>query len=66
MPKFEYDGQIYVRPVSRGVSLVDLDGQELDEAIELAVGREYSVSSGWQGHARITVEIDSDAKEPTA
>jgi hypothetical protein len=65
MPEFKYDGQIYIRPVSRGVSLVDLDGQELDEAIEQAVGPEYSVSSGWQGRARITVEIDSDAREPT-
>jgi hypothetical protein len=54
---FEYEGEIYVRPVGRGVSLVDLDWQDLDEAIESAVAVRYGAVSGWQGQARIRVEI---------
>lgn len=62
---FEYEGEIYVRPVGRGVSLVDLDWQDLDEAIESAVAARYGAVSGWQGQARISVEIGEPVKEKT-
>lgn len=54
---FDYEGEIYVRPVGRGVSLIDREWQDLDEAIESAVAARYGAVSGWQGKARIRVEI---------
>jgi hypothetical protein len=54
----EYDGKIYVRPVGRGVTLLDPEGRpDLDEAIEEAVAKRYGAVSGWTGHARIRVEL---------
>jgi hypothetical protein len=52
----DYEGEVYVRPVGRGVTLVDRD-QDLDEAIESAVAARYGAVSGWSGRARIRVEI---------
>lgn len=54
---FEYEGEVYVRPVGRGVSLVDCDWQDLDAAIESAVAIRYGAVSGWRGQARIRIEI---------
>ncbi len=65
MVDFEYDGQIYVRPVGRGVSLVELEWRDLAEAIEAAVRVRHDVGSGWRGQARITLEIgDVSDEEP--
>ena len=63
MADFEYEGLIYVRPVSRGVSLVELGWEDLDGLIEEAVAARHGVASGWRGHARITVEIGDEAKD---
>ena len=57
MVDFEYEGQIYVRPLGRGVSLVELGSKDLAVAIEDAVGDRFSAGSGWTGTARISVEI---------
>jgi hypothetical protein len=57
----EYDGKIYVRPVGRGVTLLDPEGRpDLDEAIEEAVAKRYGAVSGWTGRARIRVELLTD------
>jgi len=61
---FEYEGEIYVRPVGRGVSLVEADWQDLDEAIEAAVAARYGAVSGWRGQARIRVEIGEERSDP--
>ncbi len=54
----EYDGRIYVRPVGRGVTLLDPEGRpDLDEAIEEAVAKHYGAVSGWTGRARIRIEL---------
>ena len=66
MAGFKYEGLIYVRPVRRGVSLVELGWQDLDGAIEEAVEARYGVVSGWRGHAKITVEIGDEAKDELA
>ena len=66
MADFEYEGLIYVRPVGRGVSLVELGLQDLDRAIEEAVEARDGVVSGWRGHAKITVEIGDEAKDEPA
>ena len=66
MASFKYEGLIYVRPVSRGVSLVELGWQDLDRAIEEAVEARHGVVSGWRGHAKITVEIGDEAKDEPA
>ncbi len=61
----EYDGVIYIRPIGRGVQLVDLGWKDLDEAIDSAVEARHGIGSGWRGRARITVEIrDTVADEP--
>jgi hypothetical protein len=62
MYDLEYNGVIYVRPVGRGVSLVELDWQDLDEATENAVTARHGTASGWTGRARITVEIGDEAR----
>ena len=67
VPDFEYDGVIYVRPVGRGVSLVDLEWQALDEAVAAAVVARHGLGSGWwRGNARITVEIGDTAEDEPA
>lgn len=57
-PDIDYEGRIYVRPVGRGVTLNDAQGEpHLDELIEDAVARRYGAVYGWSGRARIRVEI---------
>ncbi|MGH3035355.1 MAG: hypothetical protein ACRDON_12495 [Gaiellaceae bacterium] len=57
-PDIDYDGRIYVRPVGRGVTMIDLVGSpELDELIEEGVAELHGVVSGWTGRARVRVEI---------
>ena len=57
-PDIDYEGAIYVRPVGRGVTLIDLKGSpNLDELIETAVAARYGAVSGWTGRARVHVEI---------
>ena len=65
VPDIEYDGVIYVRPVGRGVSLVDRDWQALDDAIEAAVTTRHGLGSGWCGGAKITVELGDPIEDET-
>lgn len=62
--EFRYEGIIYVRPVGRGVSLVEREWQDLDAAIEEVVAEQYGAVYGWEGHARITVEIGEQIDVP--
>jgi hypothetical protein len=65
MADLEYEGQIYIRPVGRGVSLLDLDSKDLADAIEDAVAARYGLGSGWTGSAKIVVVIGEEAGEPS-
>ncbi len=62
----EYEGVIYVRPVGRGVSLVDRGWLDLADAVEVAVDARYGVGSGWRGQARIVVELGETVEDDPA
>ena len=55
--RFEYDGPVYIRPLSRGIVLEATDTY-LDAEIEEFVGAH--VAEGWSGSLRIVVELSSD------
>ena len=56
--KFEYQGQVYVKPSGRGIRLGDT-GNFLDDEIGNLV--EPAVGHGWSGTLRIVVERLEDA-----
>jgi hypothetical protein len=57
MKRFEYDGDVYIRPIGRGILLKELD-QELDAYLEEKIERLVAadIGSGWEGRLRIVVE----------
>jgi hypothetical protein len=56
-----YEGEIYVRPIGRGIALEELPGQpHLDDWLEAWLGERHPgrMLSGFSDRVRIVVEID--------
>jgi hypothetical protein len=61
MERFMYEGDVYVRPVGRGVVLEETKS-DLVEEIERLV--DTPLGSGWEGRLRIVVEkLEAEAGE---
>lgn len=54
----EYEGDIYIRPLHRGVVLEGDGERYLTWIVEKLVGDVYSLSSGWHGKGRIVIELE--------
>jgi hypothetical protein len=66
-PRLSYDGDLYVRPVGRGIVLEDEPGKpHLDEWIEtwLAEIGPHSFMSGFSARVRIVVEATAGESNP--
>ena len=58
MERFTYEGDVYVRPIGRGVVL---EKTKTDLWVEIERLVEAPLGSGWEGRLRIVVEKLDDA-----
>jgi hypothetical protein len=59
MEQFRYEGEVYVRPIGRGVELEETNTDLMFE-IERLVGA--PAGGGWEGRLRITIDkLENDA-----
>lgn len=64
--RVSYQGRVYVRPLNRGV-ILDWQRQgrlateiDLFDLIQRALDYNYSETDGWEGNARIVIEMEND------